>query len=81
MSETDFIRSSIKPKLYGEIQGLVYHVKLFVDNENLAVNFGSPLDNLNVWRNYGQEILERLDKITSRHSIHRFRVTLLKSRP
>jgi len=63
--EQDFIRSSIRPELYTGIQELVYHIKLFVNDEILTANFGSPTDNLNTWRKNAQIVIERSEKIIS----------------
>ncbi len=61
--EQDFIRSSIKPELYTGIQELVYYIKLFVNDEILTADLGSPSDNLNTWRKHAQTVIERSEKI------------------
>lgn len=63
--EQDFIRSSIKPELYTGIQELVYHIKLFVNDEILTADFGNPSDNLNTWRKNVQTVIEKSEKIIS----------------
>ncbi|MHB8602494.1 MAG: hypothetical protein ACYC6W_06430 [Nitrosotalea sp.] len=66
MKEGDFIRSSIKPELYNEIQELIYNIKLFANDDILTVDFGSPSDNLNVWRKNGNTVMESSEKIILR---------------
>lgn len=66
MKEGDFIRSSIKPELYNEIQELISHIKLFVNDDVLTVDFGSPSDNLNIWRKKGHTVMEYSEKIILR---------------
>ncbi len=63
--EKDFIRSNIRPELYTGIQELVYHIKLFVNDEILTVSFGNPSDNLNTWRKNAQIVIEKSEKIIS----------------
>lgn len=63
--EADFIRSNIKPELYSEIQELVYCIKLFVNDEVLTTNSGSPSDNLNMWKKNAHAVIENSEKIIS----------------
>jgi hypothetical protein len=63
--EGDFIRSSIRPELYNEIQELIYNVKLFVNDEVLTSDSGNPSDNLNLWRKNGHTVIANSEKIIS----------------